>query len=64
MSKNPYKMYSLKVDNRCNSKKVKLKQSFVALKKKKKRGKKKEKATTKSKTKKEKLNFMNMCLSL
>lgn len=63
MSKNPYKMYSLKVDNRCNSKKVKLKQSFVALKKKKK-GKKKEKATTKSKTKKEKLNFMNMCLSL
>lgn len=53
-------MYSLKVDNRCNSKKVKLKQSFVALKKKK--GGKKEKATTKSKTKKEKLNFLNMCL--
>ena len=45
-------MYSLKVDNRCNTKKVKLKQSFVALKKKKK----------KKQNKKEKLNFLNMCL--
>ena len=44
-------MYSLKVDNRCNIKKVKLKQSFVALKKKKKK-----------QNKKEKLNFLNMCL--
>ena len=44
-------MYSLKVDNRCNTKKVKLKQSFVALKKKKEIAKQKEK-----------LNFLNMCL--
>ena len=55
MSKNPYKMYSLKVDNRCNSKKVKLKQSFVALKKKKKKGKKKKKQQQKAKQKKKNL---------
>lgn len=55
MSKNPYKMYSLKVDNRCNSKKVKLKQSFVALKKKKKKGKKKKKQQRKAKQKKKNL---------
>ena len=36
-------MYSLKVDNRCNTKKVKLKQSFVALKKKKRNSKTKRK---------------------
>ena len=36
-------MYSLKVDNRCNTKKVKLKQSFVALKKKKEKAKQKRK---------------------
>ena len=54
MSKNPYKMYSLKVDNRCNSKKVKPKQSFVALKKKKK-GKKKKKQQQKAKQKKKNL---------
>ena len=36
-------MYSLKVDNRCNTKKVKLKQSFVALKKKKRKSKTKKK---------------------
>lgn len=53
MSKNPYKMYSLKVDNRCNSKKVKLKQSFVALKKKKKR-EKKRKSNNKKQNKKRK----------
>ena len=52
MSKNPYKMYSLKVDNRCNSKKVKLKQSFVALKKKKKG--KKRKSNNKKQNKKRK----------
>ena len=55
MSKNPYKMYSLKVDNRCNSKKVKLKQSFVALRKKKKKGKKKKKQQQKAKQKKKNL---------
>ena len=52
MSKNPYKMYSLKVDNRCNSKKVKLKQSFVALKKKKRE--KKRKSNNKKQNKKRK----------
>ena len=51
MSKNPYKMYSLKVDNRCNSKKVKLKQSFVALKKKKRKKKKKQQQKAKQKKK-------------